>query len=335
MYNAEKYLSDTLDSILAQTFQDFEVILVNDCSTDNSRQIAESYLDKFGGRLKIFDNEKNSGPGATRNRGLIFSRGKYIFFMDSDDLLLAYALEEMYELTEKYDDADFFNFTKIYILNKNETEVRTVRWTPRTVPNLIIEENNLSQRVERLKHGWTNWTIYLRFIKRDFLLKNNLFFPENINVSEDRIFTYGLFLCAKKIVQLPKAYILYRNSVGSLSRTRRTALQMVNLRLRPIINGVKWVDNAISKVDFFKQNPQSRFEILESVVAMFFKRGFNPSLSFQQSEIYASIIQEFGESLSEHDVLVAQLCTFVNTQQKKIATLEEKIATLEEQLKAK
>ena len=69
LYNAEKYIAECLDSLLAQTFQNFEVIVVDDCSTDNSRQIAESYLEKFGGRLKIFDNEKNSGAGGTRSLG--------------------------------------------------------------------------------------------------------------------------------------------------------------------------------------------------------------------------------------------------------------------------
>ena len=74
MYNAEKYISECLGSILAQTLQNFEVILVNDCSTDNSRQIAESYIEKFNGRLKIYDNEKNFGASVTRNNGLLKAR---------------------------------------------------------------------------------------------------------------------------------------------------------------------------------------------------------------------------------------------------------------------
>ena len=86
MYNTEKYLVESLDSVLMQTFQDFEVILVHDCSTDNSREVAESCLEKFGGRLKIYDNVKNSKAAATRNRDLQISRGEYVFFFDADDL---------------------------------------------------------------------------------------------------------------------------------------------------------------------------------------------------------------------------------------------------------
>lgn len=74
MYNAENFIAEGLESILAQTLQDFEVIVVDDCSTDNSRAVVESYLEKFDGRLKIFSTEKNSGNGALpRNKGMNFS----------------------------------------------------------------------------------------------------------------------------------------------------------------------------------------------------------------------------------------------------------------------
>ena len=326
MYNVEKYIGECLDSVLAQTFQDFEVIIVNDCSTDNSRQIAESYIEKFGGRLKIFDNEKNSGPGATRNRGLRHASGEYIYYMDSDDLILAYGLEKMYSLAKKYDDADFVNFTRYYQMSLDGKEVIPRQFTPRTVPKLLVEENNMPQRIERLKNGWMSWFSYLRLVKRNFLLKNDLFFPENINVSEDRLWTFGLFLSAKKIVQTPtKGYYLYRSNTKSLSKSARNSLKWINTRILPIINGIKYVDNVMSRLDFFKQNPQSRFEILESVVAMFFGRAFKHSLKNQQRDIYESIKQEIGKNFGEHDVLIAQLITFVNTQQKKIATLEEQL----------
>ena len=83
LYNAEKYIGDCLESLLVQTFQDFEVIVVDDCSTDNSVAIVQSYAEKFGGRLKIARTKKNSGGGGyvPRNLGLNLSRGEYIFFL--------------------------------------------------------------------------------------------------------------------------------------------------------------------------------------------------------------------------------------------------------------
>ena len=79
MYNSEKYIAECLNSILVQTFQNFEVIVVDDCSTDNSVEIAKSYEEKFDGRLKIFKTKKNSNGGGyvPRNLGLNLSCGKY------------------------------------------------------------------------------------------------------------------------------------------------------------------------------------------------------------------------------------------------------------------
>ena len=103
MYNVEKYIGDCLDSLLNQTFQNFEVIVVDDCSTDNSRAVVESYAEKFGGRLILTKTKTNTGSaGFPRNKGIELSRGKYFFFLDADDLIITTALAELYELAEHY-----------------------------------------------------------------------------------------------------------------------------------------------------------------------------------------------------------------------------------------
>ena len=112
LYNAEKYISECLGSLLAQTFQDFEVIVVDDCSTDNSVQIVERYVSKFNGRLNLFHLKENSGSGGVpRTKGITFSRGKYVFFLDADDRLENIALEKMYSLINYY-DTDVVYFEK-------------------------------------------------------------------------------------------------------------------------------------------------------------------------------------------------------------------------------
>ena len=84
VYNVEKYLSECLDSIINQTFPDFEIICVNDCSTDKSGNILEDYSRKDN-RIKIFYHQFNQGLGAARNTGLKNAHGKYVQFLDSDD----------------------------------------------------------------------------------------------------------------------------------------------------------------------------------------------------------------------------------------------------------
>ena len=85
VYNSEAYLAECLDSILAQDFKDYEVLCVDDASTDRSREILEEYAGKDG-RIHVL-TQAHGGPGIARNRGMGKSVGEYLFFMDSDDLL--------------------------------------------------------------------------------------------------------------------------------------------------------------------------------------------------------------------------------------------------------
>ena len=89
MYNAEEYVGECLDSLLAQTFQDFEVIVVDDCSADKCFELVEGYSPKFKGRLRLEKTEKNSGGGGyvPRNIGMSLARGEYVYFMDADDYI--------------------------------------------------------------------------------------------------------------------------------------------------------------------------------------------------------------------------------------------------------
>ena len=115
MFNVDKYVGQCLDSVLAQTFKDYEVMLVNDCSTDRSREIAESYLDKFDGRLRIHSLAHNSGGAAVpRNTAIRMARGKYLYILDSDDVLLPKTLEEFYNAAEEF-DADYVHTEKHFI----------------------------------------------------------------------------------------------------------------------------------------------------------------------------------------------------------------------------
>lgn len=99
VYNAEKFLKDAIESVLNQTFKNFELIIVDDCSTDGSAEIAKSYLsDK---RVKYFKNPENLKVSKTRNFGVSQAQGKYVTFLDSDDVYLPTKLEKQIELMEK------------------------------------------------------------------------------------------------------------------------------------------------------------------------------------------------------------------------------------------
>ena len=102
-YNREKYIKTAIESVLAQTYAHLEIIVLDDCSTDSSYSIAESY--SFDARVRIFRNEKNLGQFQTRNKIASLATGKYLKYLDSDDALLPHCLEIMTHMMECYPEA--------------------------------------------------------------------------------------------------------------------------------------------------------------------------------------------------------------------------------------
>ena len=329
MYNVEKYIGECLDSILMQTFQDFEVIVINDCSTDNSRQVAESYLEKFGGRLTIYDNEKNSGAPASRNKGLRLSRGEYIYFMDSDDLLLLTGLEKMYTVAKKF-NPDFVSLLGYYDMSVDSKEIKTISYKIKRVfkdnEEFFVDEDLIWRLRKPLDYRYYSLP-YSKFCHRDFLIENEIFFPENVKRCEDVVWKYCIVLSAKKIVHVPFIVYFYRMSEDSLTRKKRTPAEYINSRMTTIIDGIKWLDSVISRVDFFEQNPQYRYLILEEFIEDLFTRlvGQSRKRKWSAFDVYDAVRQGFSEKLGKYDILVAELCSLIDSQMKDIANLKEKL----------
>jgi len=105
-YNRQKYISQAIESVLASTFNNFELIITDDGSTDDTVRIANSYKAKDD-RVKVFINEKNLGDYPNRNKAASHARGKYIKFLDADDLIYYYGLEVMVNYMEQFPDAGF------------------------------------------------------------------------------------------------------------------------------------------------------------------------------------------------------------------------------------
>ena len=331
MYNSEKYIAECLDSVLAQTFQNFEVILVNDASTDGSRQIAESYLEKFGGRLMIYDNQKNLGASATRNKGLEISRGEYVFFMDADDLILPAGLKRLYGLAKCF-DVEIVNCTGFYNMSDDGKERTLKRLKKPTATDENIFEMDLEWRVKGLLEDNFYWAPWRKLIQRDFLIRNGIFFPEGLKICEDEIWTHGLLFCAKKILHTPLAVYLYRKSNDSLLRVKRSNLQKVNSGINAIVQGLKWIDSMMDKVPFFKAEPQYRYMILSHSAQRYFAGLYKVSLKASQAEIYRSVKKEFGKNFGDYDVLVTTLLTLISGYQITAAENKERIAQLEKKL---
>jgi glycosyltransferase involved in cell wall biosynthesis len=116
-YNAEKYIKDAIDSVLKQTFQDFEIIIVDDCSTDNTEKIIfENYKKEIeNGKIKFLKNEKNYCRTFTANRGVKEAKGEYIFFLDADDVWKENHIELLLKEIQKPDVDIVYTLPRIFI----------------------------------------------------------------------------------------------------------------------------------------------------------------------------------------------------------------------------
>lgn len=193
LYNAEKYIGECLESILQQSFQDFEIIIVDDCSTDNSAAVVENFLPKFSGRLKIIRTEKNFGnPAMPQNIGIKKAQGKYLFMLDNDDAITKTALEELYTLAEKF-QADVVHCEKYFrlkteqnLIGRNDYEVFAAH-LKKFVDKPTLISDNVLDRIISLQRNQFIWNLWSKFIRRDFFLENKI---ELLNVAgQDMICT--------------------------------------------------------------------------------------------------------------------------------------------------
>lgn len=189
-YNREKYVKKCLDSILNQTLKDIEIIIVDDGSQDNTKEIVNSYKDK---RIKyIYKN--NTGIGDTRNKGISLSKGEYISFVDIDDYIDELMLEKMYKKAKK-DDLDIVICNYIEINEKTKQEKKY---------NLLSFENTSLKKLPNIINK-TNLGPCNKIFKKE--LFNELLFPTNIKY-EDMALVIKLYKKAKKIGKIDE-YLSY------------------------------------------------------------------------------------------------------------------------------
>ena len=201
-WGVQDFIEDCLQSIKDQTYKDFEVILVDDCSRDESRRIAEKFVFEDS-RFRISTHEVNTGQGGARNTGLAEAKGKYIWFVDSDDYLAdRFALENLVECAEEENsEVILFDFIK---KNENSTAYHSSAKleyagsfdSSESVQRFII------QNITKIHNVWN------KFFTRDFLINNQCKFLHKVN-HQDSIQTLWIFN-AVRAFYFPKAFYIYR-----------------------------------------------------------------------------------------------------------------------------
>lgn len=268
MYNAEKYIGECLDSILAQTFKDFELIVVDDCSSDNSNAIVQSYTQKFGDRLNLLRLKKNSGNnGIPNNTGLALSRGEYVIFLDSDDTITPDALEKLYIVAKNF-DADVVGCEKYYSVpekfwsNANfRKKIKPYSYQKGefvTEPTLI--SNDLAQRVKDCANKRFLWNIWSKLIRRDFLVENEISITNEM--ANDMLLTCFMIYSAKRYVRVPYVINFYRVVESSLTHAKRDPLKKLKKYMIALTVGFEHLDKFLSKEEFFQKNLDVKYVAL-------------------------------------------------------------------------
>lgn len=217
IYNTGEYLHKCISSVLSQTLTDFELILVNDGSKDNSGQICDEYARKDS-RIKVIHKE-NAGVSAARNDGIKLACGEYIGFIDSDDWIDSSMYEELYGLA-KQNDAQIVMCDTVSVFDNKPTEPDTINQLRKDV---LLEKEDLFPSLLLEMAGSACRCIY----KSSLIKENNVLFPVGIKLSEDRIFNILAFGYSNNIYYTKTAlYNRYMREGSAVNKYYENKLQM-------------------------------------------------------------------------------------------------------------
>ena len=257
VYNSAKTLSESVESVLSQSFRDFELICKNDGSTDESEEILKNYRQKDD-RIVIL-KQNNSGAGAARNKGLEASKGKYITFLDSDDLFAENALKKLYDSINTT-NADL---VRAIAYTKKEETVEKLDWSlDSQVPfNQPFNWETIDD-IFSISAGQP-WGM---IVSKELIDQNNIQFLE-LRRSEDLYFTYLCYACAKKIIAIDEYVVEYRPQTTGMESTK-TNYPLDSLKSRELLKErlVKLGVYEGTKNSFWYRGLISYFEMLDRLV---------------------------------------------------------------------
>lgn len=351
MYNAEKYIGDCLNSLIAQTFTDFEVIVVDDCSTDSSPAIVQSYAEKFGGRLTFTRLQKNSGNAGytARNCGFSFSRGEYIFFMDSDDFLTKTALEELYTAAKEF-DADVvytgsrYRYTTkggvIFTTDRIGRELKAKNLPDKPTLTVNDPHKNLTELLIKTKLYWTPWT---KFVRRNFLTEHGITFYEILS-GGDYIWTIELFTTAERFLRIPNAVYLWRDdSMNSMTRNKRPLNKQIATWNEACIYIAEAIGDLLKKYQILRENPVYSHSALSLHFGFCLNKNFQARMQVQSAAVYEILRREFADK-GDIDLIIPFMFSVIDSQQKALiqtqqqfqkfaAQAQKRIADLESEIR--
>lgn len=249
VYNVEKYILECLESIYANdTLDNFEVLCIDDCGNDRSIDIIKQYIvDKNLKNLTIIKNKNNSGLSASRNTGIKKAKGKYICFLDSDDMIDNKSLKAILQKSIKnnLDIADG-NYKEIFETSK--------KISVNDDQNYAFKENVIYSGdvfFDLLMKSCYTPMVWRRIYKRDFLIKNKLFFVNKLKFEDEEFFPRAV-ITAKKVAHYGNELYLYRRRDDSITTTMTKNNDWVNHYLIIINNLTTFANNNKNRISYYE-----------------------------------------------------------------------------------
>ncbi|OPB97095.1 glycosyl transferase family A [Elizabethkingia meningoseptica] len=211
VYNAEKTLHIAMDSLLSQTYHPIELVVINDCSKDETHSVLQQYEAKLaqhkGIFIKIINHEVNQGVAAARNTGLNNVTGEYIYYVDADDCIEENTIELMVEEALKA-GADIVGCNWYLSFNQNE---RKMNQSP------LISQIDA---IKKMLNGTMRWNLWLFMVRRSLYEEYNIRFIDGMNMGEDMMVMIKLFTHAEKVSYIGQALYHYgQSNEDSLTKT--------------------------------------------------------------------------------------------------------------------
>lgn len=241
VYNGEKYIKKCMESLIGQTLKEIEIICVDDGSTDGTLEALKKYenLDNV-----TVITQKNAGAGAARNKGMSYAKGKYLSFLDADDIFEKDMLEIAYnKAAEDKADMVVFNSDQYY---EDTQEYKKADWTLRYAkipPYTPFKHRQMTDNVFKVFVGWAWDKLFLK----EFVDRYSLKFQEQ-RTSNDMFFVFMATVLSNRITVVPKDRVLVhqrRNNAVSLSNTREKSWQCFHEALKKLKQGL--VEHGIYK----------------------------------------------------------------------------------------
>jgi len=189
LYNKELYFERCFNSVVNQTYKYIECLIVEDCSTDNSRKLAEHFIQNYSGSIRfiLIKHEQNSGLSASRNTGTTNANGDYVFFLDADDAITENCINSLAAVVKKYPDVDMVQGNRITRMSGENDIIKTQKGELPEYVNNSIKIKKYSRYIPS-----TAWN---KLVKKAFIENNHLYFKKGI-IHED---THWKIFYLKKI----------------------------------------------------------------------------------------------------------------------------------------